>query len=74
MAWKVQRRCGRLQPLSYEGSKEVKRNKLTFLRNQYEMFTMEDNENVQSMITRLQTIINSLRSLGTKYEINDKKI
>jgi len=59
--------------LSHKGSKEVKRNKLTLVKRQYEMFTMEDNVTAQSMIDRLQTIPYTPRSLGTaisQYEIN----
>ena len=61
--------------LTYEGSKEVKRNKLTMLKRQYEMFAIEDHEFIQSIVSRLQVILNSLRSLGStisQYEINDK--
>jgi len=61
--------------LTYEGSKEVKRNKLTMFKRQYEMFAIEDHESIQSMVSRLQVILNSLRSLGStvnQYEINDK--
>jgi len=61
--------------LTYEGSKEVKRNKLTMLKRQYEMFAIEDHESIQSKVSRLHVILNSLRSLGSivsQYEINDK--
>jgi len=61
--------------LTYEGSKEVKRNKLTMLKRQYEIFAIEDHESIQSMVSRLQVILNNLRSLGStvsQYEINDK--
>jgi len=61
--------------LTYEGSKEVKRNKLTMLKCQYEMLAIEDHESIQSMVYLLQVILNSLRSLGStiiQYEINDK--
>jgi len=47
------------------------------LKCQYEMFAIEDHESIQSMISRLQVILNSLRSLGStvsQYEINDKII
>jgi len=39
------------------------------------MFTIEENESMQLIIARLQTILNSLRSLGTiinQYDINEK--
>jgi len=61
--------------LTYEGSKEVKRNKLTILKRQYEMFAIKDHESIQSMVSRLQVILNSLRFLWStvsQYEINDK--
>jgi len=61
--------------MSHEGSKEVRRNKLTLLSIKHEMFTMDENDTIKSMIARLQTILNSLRSLGTvisQYDINDK--
>jgi len=63
--------------LTYEGSKEVKRNKLTMLKSQYEMFAIEDHESIQSMVFRLHVILNNLRSLGLtvgQYEMNDKII
>ncbi|ESW23578.1 hypothetical protein PHAVU_004G059100 [Phaseolus vulgaris] len=51
--------------LSYEGSKEVKQNMLTLLKTQHEMFRIEENESIQLMVIRLQTIINNFRSSGT---------
>jgi len=39
------------------------------------MFAIEDHGYIQSMVSRLQVILNSLRSLGStvsQYEINDK--
>jgi len=49
--------------LSHEGFKEVKRNMLTLFRHQYEMCST-NHKTIQSMITSLQVILNSLRSLG----------
>jgi len=63
--------------LTYEGSKVVKRNKLTMLNCQYEMFAIKNHESIQSMVSRLQVVLNSLRFLGSivrQYEINDKII
>ena len=39
--------------LTREGSKEGKRNKLTMVKCQCEMFDIEDHESIQSKITRL---------------------
>ena len=37
--------------LTYEGLKEVKRNRLTMLKHQYEIFAIEDHESIQSMVS-----------------------
>jgi len=61
--------------LSHEECKEVRRNKITMQRTQYEIFTIEVNMSIQSMITRLQTIPNNLGSLSivmSQSDINDK--
>jgi len=63
--------------LTYKGSKEVKRNKLIMLKCQYENVCYRRSWIIQSMVSRLQVILNSLRSLGStvsQYEINDKII
>lgn len=54
--------------VTYEGSSEVKRNKLNLLTRQYKLFIMLENENIQSMFSRFQTILNKLKSLGKSYE------
>jgi len=46
--------------LSYERFKEFKINKITLFRRQYEMFNMEDNESVPSVIAKLKTILNNM--------------
>lgn len=50
--------------ITYEGSTQVKRNKLSLLTHKYELFTMEEGEEIQCMFGCLQTILNELRSLG----------
>ena len=57
--------------LTYEGSEHVKRNKLSLLTRKYELFTMEEGEDVQVMFSRFQTILNELRSLGRTYDNYD---
>ena len=49
--------------LMYEGSSQVKCNKLSFLTRKYELFTMEDGEDIQAMFGRFQTILNELHCL-----------
>ncbi|XP_020209039.1 uncharacterized protein LOC109793975 [Cajanus cajan] len=53
--------------LTYEGSLEVKRNKLSLLARKYEPFEMEESESIQTMFGRFQTIVNELSFLGRTY-------
>nr|KYP36862.1 hypothetical protein KK1_041994 [Cajanus cajan] len=54
--------------LTYEGSLEVKRNKLSLLARKYELFKMEESESIQTMFGRFQTIVNELSFLGRTYD------
>nr|KYP72938.1 hypothetical protein KK1_005543 [Cajanus cajan] len=54
--------------LTYEGSLEVKCNKLSLLARKYELFEMEENESIQTMFGRFQTIVNELSFLGRTYD------
>nr|KYP54354.1 hypothetical protein KK1_000541 [Cajanus cajan] len=54
--------------LTYEGSLEVKRNKLSLLAHKYELFKMEENESIQTMFGRFQTIVNEFSFLGRTYD------
>ena len=50
--------------ITYEGSSEVKHNKLSLLTHKYELFRMEKGEDIQ-------TIMNELRYLGRHYDNYD---
>nr|KYP37787.1 hypothetical protein KK1_040996 [Cajanus cajan] len=54
--------------LTYEGSLEVKCNKLSLLARKYELFKMEESESIQTMFGRFQTIVNELSFLGRTYD------
>nr|KYP37655.1 hypothetical protein KK1_041146 [Cajanus cajan] len=54
--------------LTYKGSQEVKCNKLSLLVRKYELFEMEENESIQNMFGRFQTIINELSFLDRTYD------
>nr|KYP31554.1 hypothetical protein KK1_048052 [Cajanus cajan] len=54
--------------ITYEGSLEVKRNKLSLLVRKYELFKMEENKSIQTMFGRFQTIVNELSFLGRTYD------
>jgi len=66
-----------LLTITYEGFKEVKRNKLSRLTHPYGLFNMEGNESIQAMLYKFQVIINELCSLGRvleDYELIDNII
>nr|KYP57650.1 hypothetical protein KK1_003917 [Cajanus cajan] len=54
--------------ITYDGSLKVKHNKLSLLVRKYELFEMEENESIQTMFGRFQTIINELSFLGRTYD------
>ncbi|XP_020203708.1 uncharacterized protein LOC109789215 [Cajanus cajan] len=54
--------------LTYEGSLEVKRNKLSLLARNYELFKMEESESIQTMFGRFQTIVNERAFLSRTYD------
>nr|KYP72721.1 hypothetical protein KK1_005321 [Cajanus cajan] len=54
--------------ITYEGSLEVKCNKLSLLVHKYELFEVEENESIQTMFGRFQTIVNELSFLGRTYD------
>ena len=56
----------------YEEMSQVKRNKLSLLTHKYELFSMKEGEEIQSMFGRFQTILNELISLGRTYDNFDQ--
>ncbi|GAV57403.1 zf-CCHC domain-containing protein/DUF4219 domain-containing protein/UBN2 domain-containing protein, partial [Cephalotus follicularis] len=57
---------GRLE-VTYEGTKQVKEAKIIMLVHDYEMFTMNENEDIKSMFSRFTNIINALQVLDKTY-------
>jgi len=49
----------------------VKRNKLSVLTREYELFTMVEDEDIQCMFGHFQNILNELRYLGQTYDNYD---
>ncbi|KAL5186816.1 hypothetical protein HKD37_05G012586 [Glycine soja] len=49
--------------ITYEGSSKVKHNKLSLLTCKYELFSMEEGEDIQTMFGCFQTILSELCSL-----------
>ncbi|GAV84048.1 UBN2 domain-containing protein, partial [Cephalotus follicularis] len=53
--------------VTYEGTNQVKEAKISMLVHDYEMFTMNENEDIKSMFTRFTNIINALQALDKTY-------
>ncbi|KAG5034740.1 hypothetical protein JHK87_009650 [Glycine soja] len=51
--------------------KGVKCNKLSLLTRKYELFAMEDGEDIQAMFGSFQTILNELHCLNTNFDNYD---
>ncbi|GAV57120.1 Sec39 domain-containing protein/UBN2 domain-containing protein, partial [Cephalotus follicularis] len=52
---------------TYEGTNQVKEAKISMLVHEYEMFTMNENEDIKSMFSRFTHIINALQALDKTY-------
>jgi hypothetical protein len=61
---------------SYEGNKKVKEAKATTLVQQYELFWMKEDEDIETMYLRFQTLVSGLQILKKIYVASDhvKKI
>jgi len=57
--------------ITYNGSSEGKRNKLSLLTHKYELFGMKEGEDIPTMFECFQTILNELHSLGRHYDNYD---
>ncbi|KAH9734285.1 hypothetical protein KPL71_017316 [Citrus sinensis] len=56
----------------YEGTNQVKESKISRYTRQYELFQMEQNENVYFMYTRFTDIVNTLGALGKTFSNSEK--
>ncbi|GAV61075.1 DUF4219 domain-containing protein/UBN2 domain-containing protein [Cephalotus follicularis] len=59
--------------VTYEGTNQVKETKISMLVHEYEMFTMNENEDIKSMFSRFTNIINALQALDKTYS-NSKMV
>ncbi|GAV60342.1 UBN2 domain-containing protein [Cephalotus follicularis] len=53
--------------VTYEGTNQVKEAKISMLVHEYEMFTMNENKDIKSMLSRFTNIINALQALDKTY-------
>jgi len=56
---------------NYEGSKKVREAKATMLVYQYELFKMKDDETIEAMYLRFQTLVSGLQILKKSYVASD---
>ncbi|XP_074314144.1 uncharacterized protein LOC141649350 [Silene latifolia] len=57
--------------LAYEVTSPFKKYKIDLLIQKYKLFTMEQNESIDSMSARFSSIINELRNSGRKFIYED---
>jgi len=56
---------------NYEGSKKVREAKALMLVHQYELFKMKDDESIEQMYSRFQTLVSGLQILKKSYVASD---
>ena len=56
---------------NYEGSKKVREAKALMLVHQYELFKMKDDESIEDMYSRFQTLVSGLQILKKSYVASD---
>ncbi|GAV73050.1 zf-CCHC domain-containing protein/UBN2 domain-containing protein [Cephalotus follicularis] len=59
--------------VTYEGTYQAKEAKISMLVHDYEMFTVNENEDIQSIFSRFTNIINALQALDKTYS-NSKMV
>lgn len=57
---------------TYEGSIDVKKNKIDLLVKRYELFKMDKEESINKMFQRFNLIVNELTCLGKVYSVEDQ--
>ncbi|VFQ96410.1 unnamed protein product [Cuscuta campestris] len=57
--------------VTYEGTDQVREAKIDFLTQEYEMFRMKENENIDDMFDRFSKIVNDLHTLKKTYTDRD---
>ncbi|GAV59341.1 UBN2 domain-containing protein, partial [Cephalotus follicularis] len=60
--------------VTYEGTNQVKEAKISMLVHDYEMFTINENEDIKSMFSRFTNIINALQALDKTYSNSEMNL
>ncbi|XP_012573171.1 uncharacterized protein [Cicer arietinum] len=58
--------------IHHEGSRHVKQAKIDIGVREFELFKMKEEETIDDMFSRLTIILNSLRSLGKEYSVQER--
>ena len=53
--------------VAYEGTSQVKENKICLFVHKYQLFKMDKDESIQEMVDRFNDMLNGLKSLGKSY-------
>jgi len=56
---------------NYEGSKKVREAKALMLVHQYKLFKMKDEESIEQMYSRFQTLVSGLQIMKKSYVASD---
>jgi len=56
---------------NYEGRKKVREAKSLMIVHQYELFKMKDDETIEEMYSRFQTLVSGLQILKKSYVVSD---
>ncbi|CAJ2653255.1 unnamed protein product, partial [Trifolium pratense] len=56
---------------TYDGNEKVQEAKASLLIRQYELFTMQQDENIETMFTRFQILVSGLKALKRSYSTYD---
>ena len=57
--------------ITYEGTSQVKENKISLMVHKYELFKMEKEETIQEIFDRFNDIINGLKALRKLYTYSE---
>ena len=61
----------KLLEVTHEGTSKVKKAKMNILTSEFEKFRLKDKETLSEMYTRFSQLINKMRALGKKFDVED---
>ena len=61
----------KLLEVTHEGTSKVRKAKMNILTSEYERFKLKEKETLSEMYTRFSQLVNKMRALGKKFDIED---